>query len=469
MFNKFNKIEKSGQSEPNFGQILKSGDRIINGLSGGPDSVYLTYLLYNLRDEKKLTLFLAHVNYKLRGEESDADEDFCRALAKKLGLPIEVKIADLRGLKSSAGNVQAVAREKRMEFFDYLAKEYDCNKIALGHTLDDNVETVLANIFRGSGLEGLSGIAAISGRIIRPLLNTSKAEITEHLDKSEIPYRIDSTNLESDYTRNKIRNLILPEIREQINPKVNDALLRLAAIVSEAAKFFGNLIEKFCGDHVSFTSFGSAIIPLGQFSLLDPILKKYLLRFLAQKILGKNRGKIEFDLISSAIGLINSGTGGRADLGAGVMLEKAAQSLVIFMPAREIEAQDVEIPGKTVLKGFDLILHSKADDSPGEINRETDNWTVKLDMGEAGNKFYVRQYRQGDYFQPLGMSSAKKLSDFFIDRKIPRALRAEIPLLVCGEEIVWVMGHEISEHYRIGPSPVSPLKLWVEKVVKKVE
>jgi tRNA(Ile)-lysidine synthase len=116
-----------------------------------------------------------------------------------------------------------------------------------------------------------------------------------------------------------------------------------------------------------------------------------------------------------------------------------------------------------------LVLHSKLDNDSGEIDRTTDNWNVKLDIGQEGNKFTVRQYRQGDYFQPLGMNSAKKLSDFFIDRKIPRALRSEIPLLLCGDEIAWVMGHEISERYKIGPAPRMPLKLWVEKVVKKVE
>ncbi len=469
MSNRFHKSEKSGRSEPDLGQILESGDKIIIGLSGGPDSVYLTYLLYNHRAEMELTLFLAHVNYKLRDEESDADEDFCRAMAKKLGLPIEVKVADLRGLKSSAGNVQAAAREERMEFYLALAEKYGCNRIALGHTRDDNVETILANIFRGCGLEGLSGIAPVSGKIIRPLLDMPKAGITEYLDKNNIPYRVDSSNLRSDYTRNKIRNIILPKLRDEVNPRVDEALLRLRKIVTEATSHFRHVTEEFCKAHVEFTNLGSAIIPLQSFSNLDLILQKYILKYLAERISGETRGKIDFDPVTSALELIDAETGSRADLGAGVMLEKATESLVVFMPGDDLEPQDVEIPGKTVLTGFNLVLHSRWDDTPGEINRETDNWTVKLDVGESGNNFTVRQYRNGDYFQPLGMNSAKKLSNFFIDRKIPRALRLEIPLLLCREEIVWVIGHEISDRYKIGPSPKTPLKLWVEKVVKKVE
>lgn len=469
MPNDFEKLEKSVRPAINIEQTVLAGDRILIGFSGGPDSVYLAHFLYKLRDEKGLTLFLAHVNYKLRGKESDEDEAFCRAMAKKLNLPIEVLTADLSGLKSSSGNVQAAAREKRMKFFSSLAEHNNCNKIALGHTLDDNVETILGNIFRGCGLEGLSGIFPISGAIIRPLLQISKAEILEDLDKNAVPYRIDSSNLANDYTRNKIRNLILPELRKQVNPRVDAAVIRLSQIMSEAAKHFAKIAEQFCEKKVELTILGNAIISLEAFSRLDSYLKKYLIKYIAEKISGDVRGKIDFDLISSALRILHSETGTRADLGGGLMLEKDTDCLIVFFPGHAIESRDVEIPGKTVLHDYNLVLHSQLDDSPGEINHGTDNWTVKLDLGGSGNKFSIRQYRNGDYFQPLGMNAAKKLSDFFIDRKIPRALRPEIPLLVCGDEIAWVMGHEISEHFKIGPNPGMPLKLWVEKVVKKIE
>jgi tRNA(Ile)-lysidine synthase len=450
--------------------LIESGGKIIIGLSGGPDSVFLTYLLHSLRADKNLGLRVAHLNYKLRGEESDQDESFCRELAGDLNIPIDIKICDLSHLKKSPGNLQAAAREERLSFYNHLLRQYGFDKIALGHTLDDNSETVLGNIIRGCGLSGLSGIASRSGNIIRPLLNISKAEITSSLDQNGISYRIDSSNMGSEYMRNKIRNILIPAIRDDFNPRLDQALYRLSRFAYEADEFFRAEAERFIMDHVSASLFKNAIIEIEAFERLKPIARKYALKILVEKVSGQARGIVANDLIESALAISESATGTRADLGAGLMLERDHGCLIVFRPAEGISPQNVTIPGKIALKGYDLMLDSQVETrTPGGYDRTTDNRCVALDFDKFGTDLKIRRFEKGDYFQPLGMDNPKKLGDFYTDRKIPRALRPEIPLLVSGNEIIWVIGHEISDKCRIDDSTRMVVKLCVADFVENVE
>jgi tRNA(Ile)-lysidine synthase len=450
--------------------LIEGGDKLIIGLSGGPDSVFLTYLLHSLREDKNLSLRAAHLNYKLRGQESDLDESFCRELAENLDIPIDVKICDLSPLKKSPGNIQAIAREERLSFYNHLLRQYGFDKIALGHTLDDNSETVLGNIIRGCGLSGLSGIAFRSGNIIRPLLKIAKAEITSLLDQNGISYRIDSSNLGTDYMRNKIRNILIPAIRDDFNPRFDQALFRLSRFADEVDEFLVAEAERFIDDHVRASLFKYAIIELGAFERLKPITRKYVLKNLVEGLSEQARGVVAIELIESALVLCESGTGTRADLGSGLMLEKDHGYLIVFKPAASISSQNVTIPGKMALQGYDLVLDSQVESrTPGSSNRTTDNWRVALDLDKLGTDLKIRRFEKGDYFQPLGMKSPKKLGDFFTDRKIPRALRPEIPLLVSDGEIVWIIGHEISDKCRIDDSTRTIVKLCVVDFVKNVE
>ncbi len=449
--------------------LIQESDKIVIGLSGGPDSVFLTLYLNSLQKEKSLDLHLTHVNYKLRGRDSDLDEQFCREFAERLGLPLEVEVADLSSLKDTPGNIQAEARQRRMRFYVSVAQKYDRNKIALGHTLDDNIETILGNIFRGCGLAGLSGMRTQSGNIIRPLLYTSKKDILEYLDKNGISYRIDASNLESDYTRNKIRNIILPRIVDQVNPGVYDAVKRLSWLATEAHKYFEKFSDNFLDQHGSYSLQNNIIIPLAEFSPLDRILKRHILMKSIERLSGNERDIAAFDLIDSALNIIDSPTGTRADLGGGLMIEKASENLIIFRPVERSEPISVAIPGKRLLQSFNLVLNSEVGSAATEIKHTSDNFKVILDYYKLKGELEVRQFREGDYFRPLGMMKSKKLSEFFIDRKIPRALRMEIPLLVCNGEIAWVIGVEISDLFKLEPASEQAVKLWVEKVVRDVK
>jgi tRNA(Ile)-lysidine synthase len=449
--------------------LLSEGEKIIIGLSGGPDSVFLTYMLDELKDIMNLSLRLAHVNYKLRGIESDEDEQFCCNLASKFNFPIDVKTSDLSGFKKSPGNIQANAREERMRFFEELLSKHNYDKFALGTIRDDNAETILGNIIRGCGLSGLSGIEAQTGKIIRPILKVGKTEIIACLKENDIIYRTDSSNAGLDYTRNKIRNSVIPMLSADFNPQLDKALIRLASLSGEAVLYFEDYVKTFLDKHVISSLLRNAIVPLTPFNEQEIIVRRYILKAIIETLSDKSRDHTSYDLIDSALDIPGSPTGTRADLGGGLMIEKGSDCLVVFRPSIEIEAQKIDIPGKIALQGYELELNSLMVETNYEDWRKSNNWSVYLDLDKLGADLYVRRFEDGDYFQPLGMSNSRKLGDYFTDRKIPRAIRAEIPLLFSGEMIAWVMGEGVSECFKIDGSTRRVMKLWLENVVKNVE
>ena len=450
-------------------KYIQINDKIIIGLSGGPDSVYLAYLMNWLKAEYNLELILAHVNYKLRGEESDADEQYCREFAGSLGLPVDVLISDLSAQKTTNGNVQNSAREIRMSFFCQLAVKHDCHKIALAHTADDNIETVLGNILRGCGLAGLSGIVEKSESIIRPLLHVSKAEIVEFLNDKQIDYRVDSSNLSNEYTRNKIRNDLIPHLKEVYNPEIESAISRLSRISSEVHEYLLYLTVDFIKKQVAYSNLDSAIIPIEALTEMNPVIIRMVIKYLTEYVANKKRGLAAFDRIDDALKLIGAETGVKSDLGGNLMCERGKDCLIIFRNGRKIEECIPQIPGKTDLPGFNLVLHSVIEQKTNDIAYSDDNRTIYLDYDKLSPEFSVRQFESGDRFQPLGMNGSKKLGDFFTDRGIPGALRMEIPVLVNVGDIVWVLGEEISELFKVDQSTETILKLWIEKIVRKAE
>ena len=449
--------------------LINPGDKIIVGLSGGPDSVCLAYLLNRLRDELNLQLYLVHINYMLRGEESIGDQKFCESFAQTYSLPLYIEVQDMSANQSRPENIQTKAREYRMTAFRARLRELNFDKIALGHTRDDRVETALGNIIRGCGLDGLSGMEEKSGRIIRPLLHASKAEILDFLRENKIEYRIDSSNLKNDYTRNKIRNQLIPNIKNIYNPRFDEAIIRLSIIAGETSEYLGDSAVWFIEQRVKYSEMGTALIPLEALRSSHPALARAVIRKIAEQISMIDRGLVTYDMIDKALQLLDSETGTKTDLGANTVCEKGRDDLLIYMNNISSYEYRPQIPGKTDLPEYGLVLHSSIEDNTSEIRFSEDNRTVYIDFDKFSNHVSLRNYREGDRFQPLGLNGSKKLGDFFTDRGVPERLRMETPLLVCGEDIVWVMGKAISEKYKLEPSTKTILKLWIEKLVKKAE
>lgn len=448
---------------------FKATDKILVGLSGGPDSVCLTYLLNDLRERFHLDLHLAHVNYKLRGEDSDLDEKLCRELADKLGLPIHVHRKDLSPYKTEAGNLQAEARRVRMEFFYKLLYELDLDKIALGHTEDDQVETVLGNLIRGCGLSGLGGIKKRDGTLVRPLLNISKSAILDYLDTNGFEYRLDRSNHGLDYTRNRLRNLLLPLLRNNFNPRVEVAVLRLAELAGKSDDYLMSKTQSTISRIVTSSFQGNFIVDLAELSDLHDIECYYLIAELYRRLCPGERDQSGFEMIKKAVDLTSAETGKRSDLGCGISIEKGDDCLVVFKSCGELPQREVDIPGVADLPEYNIRLHSELYSIAETPRNEHGRMGAILDFDKLRGSVYIRQNREGDRLRPLGLSGSKKLGDFFTDRKFPRALRKEVPLLVSDDRIAWVVGQEVSETFKLDSQSRQVVKLWVTNFVKKTE
>lgn len=225
-------------------KLLQKGDGIVIGISGGPDSVALAKVLVELQKKYELKLSLLHVNYGLRGKDSERDEQFVSGFAAKLDLPLKI----IKYVKENEGNLEQQLREFRFREFEKERKNKGYDLIAVGHTLDDQAETVLMKIFRGAGIKGGKGMIAKRGKIIRPLLRTTKQEIVEYLQQSKQSYRIDQSNRDEHFLRNKIRNSLIPMLERDYNPKIKKAIAQFAENLSESERVIDEYVEKTYND-----------------------------------------------------------------------------------------------------------------------------------------------------------------------------------------------------------------------------
>src|SRR5665648_463617 len=259
--------------------MLSFNDRVLIGISGGPDSVTLLQVLLSLKKRYNLSFFIAHLDHMLRGEESDEDANFVKNLAQESGLPCEVKSCNLTEIVQKEHlSIEEAARKCRYKFYSETAKKFEVNKIALGHNADDQVETVMMRFLRGSGLEGLMGIPPVRGKIIRPLIECSREEIEEYCKENKIEYRVDSSNKEIVYFRNKIRLELFPLLSEGYNKNIKDIILRLRSIISEVSVYLNQETELLFKEVARRESPETVIIDLKKFTSLPLALKRRIIR-----------------------------------------------------------------------------------------------------------------------------------------------------------------------------------------------
>jgi len=255
-------------------ELFERGSKIVVGVSGGPDSVCLLDALYKLQKKYDLDLIVAHVNYSLRGKDSKKDEEFVRKLVKKYSLPIEVLKIKNSEIKK-AGKSEDKLRTIRYDFFEKVSKKYKADAIAVGHNLNDQAETVLMRIMRGTGLRGLGAIKFRNNNIIRPLLNIPQKEIIAYLRRNKVPYRIDKTNLSTDFTRNKIRNKLIPQIEKEFNPNIQESLFKF----SESATADYDFISRYAKEWIA----ANKILKISALSNLHPSIRREVLRQALEK------------------------------------------------------------------------------------------------------------------------------------------------------------------------------------------
>ena len=437
--------------------------------SGGPDSTALLRCLHRLLDRFSLSLHVAHLNHDFRGAEADHDAAFVQRLADGLGLPCSIDKQDPISYQRgrSISSFEQAAREMRYSFLASVAASVGAKAIALGHTADDQAETVLIHLLRGTGLHGLRGMSELAEWpwpmpnpgpcLFRPLLGAGKADTAEYCRALGQTFRQDSGNYMWRFTRNKVRLDLLPRLARDYNPRVREALTRLSSVASEEVDFIEGELSRHWRD-IAEEKDDAVEFKVSGLLTLHVSLQRYALRRAFEIVAGDTRTLSETHL-ETMLSLMHRRRGGRSlDLPRGV--QAALQGSVLRVSRRrEATAAPALLgerslnlpsgPGERVqacLEGWTIVLevvppgsHISLQDSDG------DAVSAFLDLEALGDVVTVRTRSPGDRFQPLGMSGTKKLQDFFTDAKVPRQQRDSIPLLVCERGIAWVVGHRVAQ------------------------
>ena len=446
--------------------MIRGGEGVLLAVSGGPDSVALLRALYLLKEEFNLSFTVAHLNHSCRGGESDAEEAFVRELSALHGLPLIV-----RKLPAGAIKGEEEAREARYRFLDEAARERSLSKIALGHTADDQAETILMRLLRGAGPTGLKGMAPVrEGRFIRPLIDVTRSEVEAFLKGEGLTSRLDSSNLDPRFLRNRIRHELIPYLEKHFNPHIKDTLLALSTIMREEEEFMVSALDKELPRLVRFQGEDRVILMRPPFLLLPPALKLRALRWALSKAGGDLRG-VSLRHVIQALSIVEGIYPNRlACLPKGIKVMREYDRIIISRGMEEDPfarldfSYPLQVPGTTTIPEAGAAI--RAELVEGEVHElplqaaiACMDWDKIVGAIHELPLLYVRSPRPGDRFRPLGMGGSRKVQDFFVDAKVPRAERWKRPLVVCGERIVWVPGWRIAQGTEVGPDTRKILRL----------
>jgi len=397
--------------------MLAPGDRVMVAVSGGPDSVCL---LHVLREAGVDVAGVAHFNHKLRGEESEEDERFVAALAEKLALPFYRAASDLREVR---GNLEQAARRARVEFFRSLIRDGAANRVATGHTRDDQAETVLFRFLRGSGLAGLAGIHPVtSDGFIRPFLAVTRAEVCDYLHSRKIVWREDSSNRETRFARNRIRHELLPLLAREWNPKIGDSLAHLADLAYEEERWWAATLDQ-AGSEISAEKLASAPRAMARRSVRRAIAKAK----------GDLRG-VEFEHVERIIELAAKPTGaGRIRL-PGMLITRSFDWLHFAKPGVEPMTEPVclIIPGTYADPGGLGSIRF-------EVQPTVASGCANLRL-ELAARMKLRAWRPGDHYRPVGKSRDQKIREMFQSARVPSWQRRSWPIVELEGKILWARG-----------------------------
>jgi tRNA(Ile)-lysidine synthase len=432
-------------------RMLDPGDRCVVGVSGGPDSVCLLDILHELGEELEIRLVVAHFDHGLREKEDEGETRFVRRLASSMALPFETEKASLlrEGITSS---VEERARNARYAFFEKLKDKLDAQKIALGHNLNDQAETVLMRLLRGSGPSGLTGIPpSRENTIIRPLIEIKREEIESYLKARELSYVIDSSNLQTDYLRNKIRLELLPRLMEY-QPRLIEHLGQLAHIMRSDNTYLEDQAEDWVAREAEQRPEGGIWIPVQSFVELPEPVRNRVTRQLLRKI-GKNLRRIDHGHIESVY-MLGQGRNpqGILNLPNGLTVKRVYDRLAFMAGDADKPAEfyyRLNSVGTYYLEEIGRSITLVEMEGDVDLNSTDQGWTAYLDAAKVQYPLILRTHRPGDRFVPLGMNGHKKIKNFFIDLKIPSEIRASTPILVSQDTPVWVCGHRIDDRFKV--------------------
>jgi len=456
-------------------RMLQHGDSVVLGVSGGADSLCMLIILNKLVSKLDLDLTVVHINHNLRGLEADNDQKFVEEFCENIGVKCIVKQIYVKQLAEEMKcSHEEAGRIARYEIFRKIAAEQGNSKIAIAHNLNDNSETVLLNLFRGTGIKGLSGILPKRDDIIRPIMCLTRQQIEEYLCDNNISYCTDSTNFEDVYTRNKIRHNIIPIVEEGVN---SAAVINIAKTATELIEIEGYLeqqTEEMFSTMVVENQNSFLILPYD----VHPIIRSRVIRRIIEKLSGKlkdiNRRHIE-----SVEGLFQRKTGSYVDLPYNIKAEKTYDGVVIWTKSEEPDEYDNVLEEQEEILLYidgDVHSHSIISAEMFDINQndgftnglsmenfaknlQENKYTKWIDCDSIKGALVLRHRQTGDYLTIDGNGNKKKLKDYFINEKIPKSQRDHILLVADGHHIVWVVGHRISYDYKLNADTRRVLKL----------
>lgn len=440
-------------------RLIEERNKIIAAVSGGADSIVLLDLLAREREAFGLTVIVAHFNYQLRGAESDGDEEFVAQRARHYGFDWYVERANTAEYaKHHKMGIQEAARILRYEFFDKLLLSSGFDKVATAHNADDNAETILLNLFRGAGVQGLAGIPVYreDRKIIRPLLFAERKEIELYAHEEQLQYRTDSSNVKDVYTRNFIRHHLLPPIKEKINPGVVRTLHRSAELFRELEAFLTYTARQTFDLMVAKRTEEELHISIPRLRSNPMLIQQYVVMLAAETFAHRS---LEFDQVNSILDLTEGLTGSWVSISEDYLAFRDRENLVLRKTEPPQEFRITIQPNHRYEFGRFCFSSELLDERNVQLQNSGHAEYVDADRLAEG-ELVLRSWQDGDAFIPLGMKTKKKISDFFVDAKIPIYEKHHYPILETrGGEIVWVCGQRIDDRFKITDDTRRILKL----------
>lgn len=435
--------------------LIDEGDKVIVALSGGPDSVFLLNFLKKYQKKYKITIGAFHLNHKLRGKDAAADEKFCRLLCHELNVEYFSASKNISYFsKKNKISIEEAGRIIRYKLLNEFCLKHNYSKIATAHIQDDNSETVILNLIKGSGLSGMSGIPAIRGNIIRPVLCISKAEVLDYLHHNKLTYRIDETNLSEDYERNFIRHRIIPVIKSRLNPSLDETVFNSSLVFQSVKDFIDSNIKGFLNEVVSSDKSG-VIINVEQLPGFHPLILTEALR---KVVLQTWKISLNYNDIKRVLELTNKQSGKNIELPGNISALKNRELLIIKKKSVNKPIKQFYISAGETKKLNAGIISVKEIDK--RIIKYVPDSNIEFISAEnISGKLKIRTWKAGDKFIPLGMKGEKKISDFLIDEKINRLTKQNQLVLTDSKKIIWLIGKRIDNRFRITTATKKVLKL----------
>ena len=456
--------------------VIVRGDRIVVGVSGGADSICLLAWLNSIRKDFDLYICAVHVHHGIRGEEADRDMRFTQELCDKFDIPCEVRRYDV--LKYAAENnmtTEEAGRKLRYQAFEEIKKERGCNKIAVAHHQDDSVETILFNLIRGSGARGLRGIVPVSEVVVRPLLVLSRAEIETYLLENNISWCTDSTNLMEDYSRNKIRNTIIPALKE-INERAAVHILESSIIIGDMYKYVLSEAQKSFFD-ISRVNGNAVVLPVKEMLAEEPVIRREVIRIAIESLVHTLK-----DITSKhiyGIELLLFGQSGRFQmLPYGIMVVREQADLKIYKEncvatecCEQMTETEIDVTANGVYEmpfgmgrfSVELLPENTEVFDENTLKNMENMYTKRMDCDKIKGALLLRTRRSGDYLMVNSGQSRKKLKEYFIEQKIPVTQRDKVLLLADGSHVLWVLGYRMSDGCKITENTTRQIEFkWIK-------